>query len=72
MVKYKRGKEKKGGFQSGITKGEKIELVLFDERARSITLRPLRISWGTIMGLSLNSEIWIRDDRRLEIEYAGY
>ena len=31
----------------------------------SNSVEALRTSWGTIMGLSLNSGIWIRDDRRL-------
>jgi len=33
------------------------------ERARVATLRPSWISWGTILGLSLNFTTWIRDDR---------
>jgi len=29
-------------------------------------------TYRTILGLSLNSGIWIKDDRRLETEHVGY
>ncbi|MCK4604045.1 MAG: hypothetical protein KAU41_05015, partial [Deltaproteobacteria bacterium] len=55
-----------------IFKKEQTGLILFGERARATTLRPFRTSCGTILGLSLNSGIWIRDDRRLETKHVGY